>query len=245
MTTYKRVTAVKNAVKIVDHIVESKTGMRGLDVAKLTGMNPSTCYSILHTLCDLGVISYDERKKTFSEGVWLYEKYKKSSLKFKAIPGLSALFESLVAEHPSGVCTLWKIFDNRCVLVEKLAGKESRSIRLSVGQRMPRYLGAFGRALAAVDSISLSSVEEVIATVAFEERPTADEFYADMRFFLKYGYSADCGRYVSGITAVSTLLIGADEEPVYAVSFITESAALEEGAVARIGQRLRDFAKLF
>lgn len=137
---------------------------------------------------------------------------------------------------------MWKVLDTRCVLVEKLAGPDSRPIRLAVGQRMPRYLGAFGRALAAVDSLSPSRVDEVIASIDFEEKPTPEELVADMRFFLRNGYSVDNGRYVSGITAISSLLFSADDEPVYAVSYVGQSASLDDTQVGRIGEELHTFA---
>lgn len=242
MTTYKPVPAVKNAVKIVDCIVDAKGGLRGLEVARMTGINPSTCYNILYTLSALGVVSYDENKKTFSEGVWLYEKYKKSALKLKSIPGLSGLFNDIVTEHPGGVCTLWRILDSRCVLVEKQAGTESRTIRLAVGQRMPRYLGAFGRALAAVDGISPEQVKEVIASIDYDAKPTPDEFVSDMRFFLRNGYSVDAGRYVRGITAISSLLYGSSDEPVYALSYVGQSDDLDDNLIASLGERLHEFA---
>jgi DNA-binding IclR family transcriptional regulator len=74
---------------------------------------------------------------------------------------------------------------------------------MDVGQRLPLYIGAFGRVLAAVTQVSETALRAEFAQMRWADAPTLDAYLADVAAARRSGWAIDDGHFAVGVASVA------------------------------------------
>ena len=215
----KLVGALINGLAIVRHLSMAKAPLSVTQISRDLQINPSTCFNILKTLLSERLITFDQTRKTYEVGIGLV------SLSRGLLEG--GRFIRLLKPHLEQVSTefnvtsaLWQKSGNRVVLVDRAEAESTIRIDLSIGQRLPLYLGAFGRCMAAQANLTDSMLLREFKELRWQRPPSFDEFKADVRSAAKRGYATDIDSYVTGVTTIASAINNAEGNAVMAISAI-------------------------
>lgn len=232
---YVPVGSVVSALAILRHLASSEPlGVNAL--ARALGLNPSSCFNILKTLVDEGFVDFDLDTKTYRLGAAPGRLFGAQSATASWMRWMRDALGQL-AQDFSITCGLWEVRGDRLVLVEIAESSGATRIHMTLGQRLPRHIGAMGRCLAARDGLTLEAVSEIIPRLRWQSQPAPERFFEDMRLAARRGWSVDEGNYFRGVTTVAAPLGVGRESARYCLSSTLFSGQYDSGDVSRIGER--------
>src|SRR5690606_2878257 len=117
-------------------------------------------------------------------------------------------------------------------------------VHMSVGQRLPMYIAALGRCMAANSGLSREELRKRFDELRWEDKPSFEEYIAGIEEARKNGYATDAGNYVKGVSTASAAVLDAFGKPVMAISAVGFSAQFTGDALERLGEDLRARAGL-
>jgi DNA-binding IclR family transcriptional regulator len=118
------------------------------DVARLSGINKTTCYRLLRTLAAAGYVTYDRETGRYSLGLKLFE------LGTWAVARLPVRQQGLEIMQRLGAATGKSVFlsillENASVCIEEIHSADAVWLGSQVGTRLPLYATATGKVLLA------------------------------------------------------------------------------------------------
>jgi DNA-binding IclR family transcriptional regulator len=194
---------VTNAIRILRHLARTRAPETVTSIARTLGINTSTCFNILRTLASEGVVAFDERTKSYAIGlgiVQLAQGALTAQGKAEVIrPRLQA-----VADRHGVTVTLWGVAENdRNVLISASQNRSAVQIHMDVGQRLPLYIGAFGRVLAAADAVSDDALRAAFGQMRWADPPPYEEYRSDVVEAARRGWALDDGNFATGVCSVA------------------------------------------
>jgi len=233
--------SVTKAVSILKHLAGAPP--QGVNaIARAVDLNPSSCFNIVKALAAEEFLEFDPGTKLYRIGAL-------PARLFGAGPDLplwrSWLHEQLehLASHYSLSCGLWDVRWNRVVLTDVLDSPLSTRIHLSVGQRLPAYIGAMGRCIAAGRGVDREAVDAIIAELRWQAPPAAAEYWRDIEAVRDRGWALDDGHYLRGVATVAAAIADRDGNPLHCLTSIFFSGQFEDETVAEIGAALAALAR--
>ncbi|MFA7665526.1 MAG: IclR family transcriptional regulator [Burkholderiaceae bacterium] len=235
----KLVGALVNGLAILRYLCAA-TGPVGVTrVARDLDLNPSTCFNLLKTLVHDKLVRFDPATKSYTIGLGLVALAKGALEHSSWIRLVRPHLEQIAARH--GVTTtLWqRTDDDRVLLVDRADAVGTLRVHMSIGQRLPMYIAALGRCMAAHSGLDPAELRARLTSLRWENAPSFEEYLADVAEVRKRGYAVDIGHYVRGVTTVSAPVLDVTGRPIMAVSAVGFSAQLDETAVQALGTDLR------
>lgn len=233
--------SVVNAVAILRHLAGSEPlGVNAL--ARALGLNPSTCFAILKTLAAEAFVDFDPDTKTYRLGLEPGRLFHTHPDLEGWIRGMGASLRELARQF-SVTCGLWEARGERLVLLNVAESPRETRIHLTQGQRLPIYLGAMGRCIAAREQLQLERVAQILPTLRWESPPTPQQFLEDMRLAQTRGWASDEGNYLRGVTTVAAAVCDGDGRVRYCLTSILFSGQYDPAEVARIGEATAALAR--
>jgi DNA-binding IclR family transcriptional regulator len=110
---------------------------------------------------------------------------------------------------------------------------------MSIGQRLPMYIAALGRCMAAASSLSTDALREKFSALRWENRPTFEAYKKAVNEARFNGFAVDQDHYVKGVTTVSSAIVDDANRPVMAISAVGFSAQLNKTRVKELGAFIR------
>lgn len=238
----KLVGALSSGLAVVRYLAASGAPVGVTRVARDLELNSSTCFNILKTLVHEGLVTFDDATKTYSIGIGLVQLAKGALEQSSYVRLLRPHLEALAAEHRV-TATLWQRGrEERVVLVDLADNPAAMRVHMSIGQRLPMYIAALGRCMAAYSELPEKQLRERISTLRWENAPSFDEYFAEVQQVRERGYAVDNGNYVKGVTTVSAPVVDASSRAVMAMSAVGFSAQLTKAAVRQLGEDLHERA---
>jgi DNA-binding IclR family transcriptional regulator len=208
-------------------------------VARDLELNSRTCFNILKTLVHEGLVTFDERTKTYSIGIGLVELAKGALEQASFVRMLRPKLESLAMDH-SVTATLWqRSRGERVVMVDLAENPAAIRVHMSIGQRLPMYIAALGRCMAAYSGLTENELRARISDLRWENAPSFEEYYADVQLVRERGYAVDNGNYVKGVTTVSAPIVDTDNRAIMAISTVGFSAQFNKASIRALGESVR------
>jgi DNA-binding IclR family transcriptional regulator len=239
----KLVGALSSGLAVVRYLASSPTPLGVTRIARDLELNSSTCFNILKTLVHEGLVTFDDATKTYAIGIGLVELAKGALEQASYVRLLRPHLEAVAARH-NVTATLWqRTREERVVLVELADNPAAMRVHMSVGQRLPMYIAALGRCMAAYSGLGPEQLRKKLTTLRWENAPTFDEYWAEVQQVRERGYAVDGGNYVKGVTTVSSPIVDGSERAIMAVSAVGFSAHLDKAAVRQLGEDLRERAR--
>ncbi|MCD0502292.1 IclR family transcriptional regulator [Bordetella petrii] len=211
-------------------------------VARDLQLNSSTCYNFLKTLVYEGLVTFDETTKTYAIGLGVVELAKGVLEQGSYVRLIHPHLEDIARIHRV-TATLWQRTTNeRVVLVDRADNDNSVRVHMSVGQRLPMYIAALGRCMAANSGLQPDQLRQRFDALRWDDKPPFDEYLAGVQEARNQGYATDPGRYVKGVSTASAAVLDAFGKPVMAISAVGFSAQFTGDTLKTLGEDLRDRA---
>lgn len=238
----KLVGALSNGLSVLRYLTATAAPVGVSRIARDLELNPSTCFNLLKTLVHERLVTFDETTKTYAIGLGLVELAKGALEQASYVRMLHPHLREIAIRH-AVTATLWqRAGDERVVLVDRADNPAAMRVHLSIGQRLPTYIAALGRCMAAYSGLTSAELRGRFRALRWEDGPSFEEYLADVEDVRKCGYAVDIGHYVRGVTTVSAAVLDAQQSPVMAISAVGFSAQLGKPAIKALGEDLRDRA---
>lgn len=236
----KLVGALSSGLAVLRYLVEAQNPVGVSRIARDLELNPSTCFNLLKTLVHEGLAVFHESTKTYSIGLGLLALAKGALEEVSYIAMIRPHLREIAAKH--GVtCTLWHVTSGeRVVLVDRADNDAAIRVHMSIGQRLPMYIAALGRCMAAHSGLTTSELRSRFAKLRWEDKLTFETYIADVEEARKRGYAVDKSRYVKGVTTISSAVLDAQNKPLMAISAVGFAAQMSEARVTALGEELNE-----
>ncbi|CAM3766907.1 IclR family transcriptional regulator [Bordetella tumulicola] len=236
----KKVGALSAGISILRHLASATTPLGVTRIARDLDLNSSTCFNLLKTLVQERLVNFDEDTKTYRMGLGLVELAKGSLEQASYVRLLRPHLQELASRHRVTI-TLWQRTTNdRVVLVDLAESGATMRVHLSIGQRLPMYIAALGRCMAAYSTLSPAELRTNISGLRWEDGPSFEAYMRDVENVREIGYATDEGHFVKGITTVSSPILDEHQIPLMAISAVGIAARFSPSAIQSLGEDLRE-----
>ena len=240
----KLVGALSSGISVLRYLGEKPARVGVTRIAKDLGLNASTCFNILRTLVHERLVSFDNDTKTYALTLGLVELAKGALEQSSYARMMHPALETIAGAHDVTV-TLWqRTSDERVILVDRVESNTAVRVHMSIGQRLPIFIGALGRAMAAHLRLDRQTMKKHFAVLRWSDAPTFDEYLQEVEKTRKLGYAVDVDRYSQGCTTISSAVLAGPAQPVMAISAIGFTAQLKPARVRAIGEDLSECAMM-
>lgn len=215
-------------------------------IARRNGLSPSSCFNILKTLVAEGFADFDPVSKTYSLGVTPVFLARRALNAEQALRLATPHLQNMAANYHC-VSSLWKIVPkDRLMLLGLFDSRSVMNIHIEVGQRLPSFVGAMGRCVAASSSLDRGALKVAFDRLSWQKKPTFESYLADVNMARERGWAVDADNFALGVTTVAAAITDRNDTAHYCISNIlfsgqAEAAILNEiGAeVARVSRQIR------
>ncbi len=236
----KLVGALSAGLQVLRHLVNTPEPIGVTRIAKELSLNSSTCFNILKTLVHERLVIFDESTKTYSVGLGVVQLAKGALDASSYVRMLRPHLVEIASRHRV-TTTLWhRIAGERVVLVDLADSESTIRVHMSVGQRLPMYIAALGRCMAAFSGLETRELRSRLSNLRWEDGPSFEAYLEEIKFAQHHGYAVDQDNYVRGITTISSPILDETGMPVMAISAVGISAQFTESSIKTIGKDLRD-----
>jgi IclR family acetate operon transcriptional repressor len=231
------VRSVSQAFAILRLIAESGP-LTLSDVVRALELSPSSCFNLLATLLNEGVIEREASSKRYV----LTRDWAKADL-FNAgrdramAEMLRAAMVQVAREHEATV-GLWKVSPGRRLqLLAHAQCNAAMRIQLADGQRQPIGGGAVGRALAAAEMPGDAELARRFAEVRWQRPIQLNTYLDQIVLATKQGFAIDEAVTFTGVTSLAAVV--GDERPAYLVSASVFAGSRSPEELQVLGTALR------
>ncbi len=236
----KLVGALSSGLKVLRYIASSSTPLGVTRIAKDLGLNASTCFNLLKTLVHERLVTFDESTKTYSMGLGLVELARGSLEKASYVRMMRPHLQELAERH-NITTTLWQLArDERVVLVDLAESGSALRVHMSIGQRLPMYIAALGRCMAAHSGLTAMEIRRKVSELRWEDGPSFETYMHEVEEVRQNGYAVDHGNYVKGVITVSSPILDFQTRPLMAVSAVGFSTQFSERSLQALCEDLRE-----
>lgn len=240
----KLVGALASGLAVVRYLSAAGAPVGVSRIARHLGLNSSTCFNLLKTLVHERLVVFDDATKTYRVGLGLVE-LAKGALETASYARLvHPHLEAIAATHRV-TATLWQCTPgDRVVLVDRADNDAAMRVHMSIGQRLPMFVAALGRAMAAHARLSRVELRRRFDALRWDDPPSFEAYLRSVEEAARKGYAVDIGSYVRGVTSVSAAVLDSSRRPVMAISGTGFSAQLPRAAVKALGESLHECSLL-
>ena len=237
---HKPVRAVSQALKVLRELGQSGDPMGATALARRAGLNTSTTFNILRTLHDEGMVSFDPVAKTYAPALGLLGLVRS----LVSLQDSELLRRELVhlATREQCLMALWQVIDDRVGLIDRALADTPVRLDMQVTQRMPKYLGAIGRAIAAKSDVGPEEMRRWFSKMRWNRPIEFAEYLDQVEEARQCGYGFDDETLYAGIVVVASVITDAEGWPTYGISAIMLSNTPQHRRVHEIGRQLSDIA---
>jgi DNA-binding IclR family transcriptional regulator len=241
-TPEKLVGALSSGLSVLRYLAATATPVGVTRIARDLELNSSTCFNLLKTLVHERLVVFDESAKTYTIGLGLVE-LAKGSLEQASYARLVQPHLAELAMRHRTTATLWqRTSGERVVLVASADSAGAMHVHMSIGQRLPMYLAALGRSIAAASGLTASELRSRFSTMRWENAPSFETWLAEIEEVKVKGYAVDMDHYARGVTTVSAAILDRDKSPAMAISAVGFSGQFDAASIEILGADLRDRA---
>lgn len=228
--------SVVNAIAILRHLATSEP--QGVNaIARSIDLSPSSCFNILKTLVSEEFVDFDKQTKVYGLGPAPFRLFAGGADFASWKTWLIERLEQL-ANHYGISCGLWEVHGQRLVLTDVIESPLSTRIHLSIGQRLPIYLGAMGRCIAAQHQLGRDEIGPILAELRWQTPPSVDSYLKDVAAARESGWSLDDGNYLRGVTTIASIITDERGKVSHCMTSSLFSGQHERTALNEIGEAM-------
>lgn len=238
----KLVGALANGLSVLRYLSASSAPVGVSRIARELELNSSTCFNILKTLVHERLVYFDESTKTYETGLGLVELAKGALEQRAYVRMIHPHLEEIALRHRV-TATLWhRTLGERVILVDRADNDAAIRVFMAIGQRLPMYVAALGRAMAAHSGLSPAELRSRFSEMRWEAPISFEAYLAEVEKARALGYAVDEGYFSKGVTAVAAAVLDAERRPLMAISTVAVGAQFDDASIKTLGLDLRDRA---
>lgn len=215
-----RAPAVARAATILRLLAAERSGLGVTEIARRVGLVPSTCLHVLRALVDEGFTSFDPERKTYQTGAGLLTLVRDAMASSEYPKLAQPELDELTARYCVTAIAAELDSRGRMVLVSVTRADDFISLHVNVGSRVPAYIGASGRCLAAMSGLSREGLKKEFDALRWEKVPRFEDWHAEVERARIEGVATDRGNYIRGLTMVGALLPPGTDQAVRSIAVV-------------------------
>lgn len=238
----KLVGALSSGLAVLRYLAAAPAPVGVSRIARDLGLHSSTCYNLLKTLVHERLVRFDDATKTYAIDLGLVELAKGALEQQGYVRMIRPHLEAIALAHRVTV-TLWqRTLDERVVLVDRADNDAAVRVYMGIGQRLPMYVAALGRAMAACTQLPTAELRTRFRALRWEEPLAFEQYHAEVDEARRLGYATDLGYFSKGVTSVAAIVTDRARQPLLAISAVGIGAQFSKTAVKALGQDLKAHA---
>lgn len=194
---------VLNCVNILRYLSQNEHPVTLTQITQKLDINPSTCLSILRTLVTLDLVAPHPNTKAYVIGAGVIPLAEGALGRGGILEIFRYPMEQLARKHGITV-TLWRMVDgDRMYLTASAVGDGPIQIQMRLGQRLPRWVGAVGRMMAAHSGLPDAELRKNYKNLRWQSPPSFTAYLEQSREAKRRGYAIDDGNFSRGLLSVA------------------------------------------
>lgn len=206
----KPVGAVVNAMKILRYLGSQTGAVSVTQMARDTGLSPSTCFTIARTLWHDEFVAFDPDRKTYAIGHAVRELANSAPTSSAAQIQLRQSIEALALENNVTVSLWRRVSADRKMLVYCANPLGDMTVFMQRGRMRPLVGGAVGQIVVAFGALTAGEVRSQFKAVRWSKAPSFAEFLAESAQAKKTGWAIDRGELGAGVATIAVPVLGSD-----------------------------------
>ena len=204
---FKPVGSVESAARILLHLSSASSPQRLTQISRELGLNTSTCLNILRTLSEFDFVDANPSTKTYAIGFGINDVANKSFTRGAVLDQIKTLMSRFALRHRVTV-TIWERSDDfHMTLSLQAESRAAMRIFFEIGQRLPIYVGAMGRIMAAHSGLSSKALRAEFRKLRWQQPMDFDTFLADVKKASQNGWAVDRGNFLNGTMTISSPIV--------------------------------------
>ena len=236
----KNVGSVAKAIAILRYLAQgNEAGVNA--IARDLNIYPSTCFNILRTLVDEDFVTWNPDTKRYSIGIAPAQLFHGGPNLVSWQAWVFTRLEKLAARYAVSL-GLWQVSENRLHLLKVADSPLDIRIHLTSGQRLPVYIGAMGRCVAARREMSEMQIRTEIERLKWHDAPSPNSYLKDARAVSVRGWAMDDANYLGGVTTLASPIRAPGNPVAYCLTATSFRGQLSQERLEEAGQNLAKLA---
>jgi len=233
MTNKDHIKSIEKCFVVLDCLSHSDTQMKLEEIVKQTGYKKTTCFRLLKTMLNLGLIETLPGKKTYQFGPRLVSlglaALKDMNLHQAALPILKRL-----SQETGETVNLTILSGTEILYVERVMSNYLVNINVNVGDRLPVYCASMGKVILAF--LSPEKLDEIISAIHFEPKTdktilSKQNLKKELEKIRKQGFAINDEELEKGLRAVAAPIFNHSGEAYAALNIAWTTARRPEQSV--------------
>lgn len=212
-------------------------------IARELGMAPSSCFKILKQLSEENFAEFDPVTKLYSIGGGAVLLARGALDPANIFALIRPLFETYSQRFSAAIGFWRRIANGRIILAGYVENQGPMRIHMSVGQRLPLFIGAVGRAFAYEMRLGDAELEREFRQLRWQSPIDFATYRAQVADYGVKGYAVDQDNFAQGVSTVATVLSDAQGVPTYGVSAIRLLGRTSREDIEAMGRELTALKK--
>jgi DNA-binding IclR family transcriptional regulator len=238
----KLVGALTSGLSVLRHLADSTEPLGVTRIARELGLNASTCFNLLRTLVHEGLVNFDERAKTYTIGLGVVELARNALGRASMVSWVQPQLDELAVRHGVTVVTWQSLPDERLVLVHVAEHPGAVRVQMTVGTRVPMFVGASGRCMAAFSGMTKAAIKSRFMSLRWDRAPAFEAYWQSVLDTRKRGFAIDQGHYQRGATVLAVPVFDAAGKPVMTIGCASFSEHMNTARTRALVRELGEVA---
>jgi DNA-binding IclR family transcriptional regulator len=239
-----KTSSITSAIALLRLLSEAEQPLGVNSIARRLSLPPSSCFKILKSLLMEDFVELEPRSKGYSLGSGAIAVARRALDSYGAFGTMRPLLEELAFDYSIAV-GLWRLVRNsRMVLIGFVEGRSHMHIHMSIGQRVPRLVGAMGRAVAAHLNLPRDELKREFDRLVWKNPLPFTDYLVQVEQAKRVGYGTDNGFFAPGVSTVAVAVIDDEGMIGYGISSIMFSGQHNSVTISEIGRRLIAIAQV-
>jgi DNA-binding IclR family transcriptional regulator len=233
-----RLGAVRSAMAILRLLANTDQPLGVNAIARELSLAPSSCFKILKALLADDFVEIDTKTKSYSLGAGAISVARRALDPSQAFATIRSTLEETAQAHGIAI-GLWRLLPNsRMVLIGFAEGSNRMRIHMSIGQRLPIYVGAIGRAIAAHLNLSAEKLKEAFDKLQWQTPLSFSEYAAQVKQAKRVGFGLDQGYFAKGVDTVAVTIVDRTGVVRYGLSGIMFDGQHDQATMEKIAREM-------
>jgi DNA-binding IclR family transcriptional regulator len=235
--------AVGSALAILRLLADTDQPLGVNAIARELSLAPSSCFKVLKVLLADDFVEIDTNSKGYSLGSGAIAVARRALDPSQAFTTVRSRLEETAQAHSIAI-GLWRILPkSRMVLIGFAEGGNQMRIHMSIGQRLPIFVGAVGRAIAAHMNLSSEKLRQSFDTLRWQTPLSFFHYVAQVEEAKRLGYGFDEGNFAPGVNTVAVTIVDKAGIVRYGLSGIMFTGQHDPKRTEEIAREMIDLAR--
>ena len=234
---------VASVVAILRLLAEREVPLGVNPIARELALPPSSCFKILKSLQAAGFVDCDKDAKGYSIGGGAIAIARRALDPSRAFQSIRPRLEETARAYSIAI-GFWRMLpEDRMVLAGFVEGTNQMRIHMSIGSRLPMFIGAVGRAVAARLALPDGELKRHFADMRWQVPMTFDAYLDQVEQARRDGYGYDAGNFSPGVNTVAVAICDETGAVRYGLSGIMFQGQHDQVTIRRIAADLVELSQ--